>query len=268
MKRFLISSLYLFFTFHFLGVLAQTKSAYIEYDCPNFDKNKKDGKKWKNSDEKEIKVSKISRTIKFNPVNLTERKLEIPNFMQFKNNRTDFTASGEEEFKLLVEKTKLFLGANKRGYGIHFQISGCASQIPTSYDYSKPNNNILPDGSSIKGKTSIQNNKMLALSRAIEFGKKIKNEFPDIALDIPTIDQITLGTTPWDIQKQKQLNKAYEKKDTLAIAAIFEPYQKEQFVMVKTNEYTRKCSTQNGFELFSCHFARFSFRTKRTKIGD
>jgi hypothetical protein len=240
MKRFLISSLYLFLTLHFSSAFSQTKSAYIEYDCPNFDKNKKDGKKWKNSDEKEIKISKVSHTIKFNPVNLTERKLEIPSFMHFKNNQTDFTASGEEEFKSLVEKTKLFLGANKRGYGVQFHISGCASQIPTSFDFTKPNNNILPDGTSIKGKTSIQNNKMLALSRAIEMGKKIKAEFPDIGIEIPTLQQIKLGTTPWNAQKQKQLNKAYEKKDTAAIANLYEPYQKDQYVTVKTNEYTQE----------------------------
>jgi hypothetical protein len=238
MKSYMLPLVISFLIISLKDVFAQSKATYIEYDCPDFDKNKA-GKKWKNSDAKEIKISKISHTIKFNPINLTDRKLDIPTFKQFKNNMTDFTADGEEEFKILVEKMKKYLGANSLGYGVRLQISGSASQIPTSFDFTKPNNNIMPNGSSIKGKTSIQNNKMLALARAIELGKKIKAEFPDIGLDIPSLDQITLGKTAWTIQKQKELNKAVEKKDSVAIATLYEPYQKEQFVMIKTNEYTQ-----------------------------
>lgn len=208
-------------------------------DCPDFikAKAKREGKKPKPGNGHEAKLARGTNVIKFNVIQLADRKLDIPAFKQFKNNMTDFTADGEEEFKKLVQKLKEHLGDNITGEGVELVIVGSASQIPTSFDPSKPNNNIRPDGSSIQGKTTIENNKLLALARATELGKKIKAIFPEIQLAIPTLDQIKLGPTPWTESAQKRLNAAVVKKDQLAINKVYEPYQKEQYVMVSTKDY-------------------------------
>jgi hypothetical protein len=208
-------------------------------NCPDFKKAKetRDSKKPLLETTGGAKIIRGSNTIKFNVVKLSDKKLEIPAFKQFKNNMTDFTSDGEEEFKKIVVKIHDYLGPNTNGEGVTLEVIGSASQIPTSFDPSKPNNNINPDGSSILGATTIENNKLLALARASELGKKIKAVFPEIELEISKLDGIQLGKTTWDENAQKRLNVAVEKKDKKAIEAIFAPYQKEQFVMVRTKEY-------------------------------
>jgi len=215
------------------------RNAMAQQDCPDFKKAKsiRDAKKPKESHDTEVKLVRGTNTIRFNVIKLDDRKLEIPAFKQFKNNMTDFTADGEEEFKRLVEKLKLHLGPNTTGEGVHLEIIGSASQIPTSFDPSKLNNNILPDGGSLPGKTTIENNKLLALARATELGKKIKSLFPEVVLDIPKLEEIQLGGTPWTDATQKKLNTAVERKDQKAIDAVYAPYQKEQYVMVRTKDY-------------------------------
>lgn len=216
-------------------------SGYVlaQQDCPDFRKAKavRDAKKPKEIHDNEVKLVRGANTIKFNVIKLNDRKLEIPAFKQFKNNMTDFTADGEEEFKRLVEKLRTHLGPNTTGEGVSLEIIGSASQIPTSFDPSKPNNNILSDGSSLPGKTTIENNKLLALARATELGKKIKAIFPEIQLNIPNLEDIHLGETPWTESTQKKLNAAVAKKDQKAVEAVYAPYQKEQYVMVRTKDY-------------------------------
>jgi hypothetical protein len=208
-------------------------------ECPDFVKAKetREGKKPKEDASEGAKILRGTNVIKFNVIKLSEKKLDIPAFKQFQNNMTDFTADGEAEFKLVVKKIHDYLGTNTNGAGVTLEVIGSASQIPTSFDPTKPNNNIQPDGSSIPGKTTIENNKQLALARATELGKKIKLVFPEIQLKIPTLSEIKLGTTPWDAVAQKKLNAATVKKDEKAIDAIHEPYQKEQYVMVRSKEY-------------------------------
>ena len=208
-------------------------------DCPDFKKAKaiRDGKKPKEGQSADVKLLRGKTMIKFNVIKLGDRKLEIPAFKQFKNNMTDFTADGEEEFKRIVEKLRVHFGPNTTGEGAKLEIIGSASQIPTSFDPSKPNNNIHADGTSLAGKTTIENNKLLALARATELGNKIKRVFPDVELSIPSLSEIELGATPWNDNAQKRLNAAVEKKDAKAIDAVYAPYQKEQYVMVRTRDY-------------------------------
>ena len=92
-----------------------------------------------------------------------------------------FLKTLEEQFKLIIKEIRQYLGANnKTGEGVTLKIFGSASQIPTSFDPSKPNNNIRPDGSSIPGRTSIENNKKLAQARALELANKIKKVLEDL----------------------------------------------------------------------------------------
>lgn len=214
-------------------------NSMAQTDCPDFRKAKsvREGKKPKSETDEEVKLTRGNNTIKFNVIRLDDRKLEIPAFKQFKNNMTDFTADGVEEFKRLVEKLRIHLGPNTMGEGVKLDVVGSASQIPTSFDPSMPNNNIRADGTSLPGKTTIENNKLLALARATELGKKIKAVFPEIELSIPSLDEIHLGETPWNDNAQKRLNIAVEKKDQKAIDLVYAPYQKEQYVMVRTRDY-------------------------------
>ena len=220
-------------------VLFKTTLFAQKMDCPDFKKakNVREGKKPKEDNAGEVKLIRGNNIIKFNVIKLGDYKLDIPAFKQFKNNMTDFTADGEAEFKRLVEKVRTYLGENTTGEGVVLEIIGSASQIPTSFDPSKPNNNINFDGSSFPGKTNIENNKKLALARATELGKKVKYVFPEIELDIPDLEDIKLGETPWNDANQKKLNLATIKKDQNAINAVYAPFQKEQYVMVRTREY-------------------------------
>lgn len=195
-------------------------------------------------EETEVFEASIRRGIKkihFDIVRIKHAELEIPAFKQFKNNMTDFTRHGEEQFKEIIEKIRTYLGDNTNGAGITLRIIGSASQIPTSYDPEKPNNNINSDGSSIVGQTSIENNRKLARARALELAKKIKLVFSEIGINTPSLDQITLGDTPWDEEAQNKLNDAVIRGDETAKQAVFEPFQKEQFVKVESQgEYERK----------------------------
>lgn len=189
----------------------------------------------------EASIRRASRKIHFDIIQIKQDELEIPAFKQFKNNMTDFTAHGEEQFKEIISKIRDYLGDNTNGKGITLKIIGSASQIPTSYDPSKPNNNINPDGSSIVGQTSIENNRKLAQARALELAKKIKLVFSEIGIKTPSLSEIKLGETPWDEDAQKRLNDAVIRKDEAAKAKVFEPYQKEQFVKVESqSEYIKK----------------------------
>ncbi len=208
-------------------------------NCPDFKKAKdvREGKKPKESADAGARILRGTNVIKFNVIKLSDKRLDIPAFKQFKNNMTDFTANGEAEFKLVVQKIRDYLGDNTNGAGVVLDVIGSASQIPTSFDPTMPNNNIKSDGSSIAGKTTIDNNKQLALARATELGKKIKAVFSEIELNIPKLGDIKLGATPWDAQAQKRLNAATVKKDQKAIDAVHAPYQKEQYVMVRSREF-------------------------------
>jgi len=212
-------------------------------DCPVKVSIKMDGYEVVNSDfvpSAKANLVRSSTTIKFDMVNLDDIKLNIPAFKQFKNNKTDFTENGEKEFREIVQKTKLFIDTDNQGKAITLKITGSASQIPTSFDPSKPNNNLQPDGGSIAGKTSIENNKQLAKARADELAKKLKHMFPSITVTSPTLQEIRLGEQKWTTENQKMLNKAVAKKDRVGIDAIFEPFQKDQWVMVQSTDRTTK----------------------------
>lgn len=189
----------------------------------------------------EASIRRASRKIYFDIIQIKQDELEIPAFKQFKNNMTDFTAHGEEQFKEIISKIRDYLGDNTNGKGITLKITGSASQIPTSYDPSKPNNNINPDGSSIIGQTTIENNRKLAQARALELAKKIKLVFSEIGIKTPSLSEIQLGETPWNEDAQRRLNDAVIRKDEVAKAKVFEPFQKEQFVKVESqSEYLKK----------------------------
>ncbi|TAG52224.1 MAG: hypothetical protein EAZ27_12565 [Cytophagales bacterium] len=179
-----------------------------------------------------------TQTLKFNLVNVNDIQLNIPAFKQFKNNRTDFTEDGETAFKEIIEKVKLFLGTDNKNKPISLKITGSASQIPTSFDANLPNNNLNPDGSSISGKTSIENNKKLAKARADELAKKLRHFFPTLTITTPNLNEIKLGVEKWDYSHQKLLAEAIKKKDRVAMDKVFEPFQKDQWVMLQSADRT------------------------------
>ena len=216
------------------------------YKCPDKPDKKTVVEAAPKEPEEEVEVyeASIRRAVKkihFDIVRIKHAELEIPAFKQFKNNMTDFTSHGEEQFEEIIEKIRTYLGDNTNGAGITLRIIGSASQIPTSYDPEKSNNNINSDGSSIVGQTTIENNRKLARARALELAKKIKLVFSEIGINTPSLEQITLGETPWDEEAQNRLNDAVIRGDEQAKQAVFEPFQKEQFVKVESQgEYERK----------------------------
>ena len=195
-------------------------------------------------------IKRFTRGIHFDIIELEAAFLDIPAFKQFENNMTNFTADGEEQFKEIVNKIRDYLGDNTNGYGVTLKIIGSASQIPTSYDPSKPNNNINTDGSSIIGQTSIENNKRLAQARAMELAKKIKEIFSQIEIVTPELDEIELGKTVWDLNAQKRLSNAHIRKDEAAKEKVFEPYQKEQFVKVESQESYMKTIKPEAIDMY------------------
>ena len=226
-----------------------------ELKCPDNRKSKKDEKgKFKDPSE-EIEdagasVKRFTRSIHFDIIELEMAHLDVPAFKQFKNNMTDFTVDGEEQFKTIIQKIRDFLGTNTQGYGITLKIIGSASQIPTSYNPSLPNNNINEDGSSIYGETSIENNKALARARAMELAKKIKEVFSFITIETPTLEEITLGETVWDETAKQRLVEAHINGDLEAKQLLFEPYQKEQFVKVESQDSYMKTVKPEAIDMF------------------
>jgi hypothetical protein len=188
--------------------------------------------------------------MKFNVIQLDDIKLNIPAFKQFKNNKTDFTADGEHQFTELLTKIKAFIGTDNKGKPFEIKITGSASQIPTSFDPTKPNNNLRPDGGSLYGKTSIENNRLLAKARADELAKKIKHHFPTLNIITPKLEEIKLGSTPWTPEVQQALNAATKKKDKAAIEKIFEPFQKDQWVMLSSGDRTSKTIQPEAVKMY------------------
>ncbi|TAF75520.1 MAG: hypothetical protein EAZ53_05315 [Bacteroidetes bacterium] len=191
-----------------------------------------------------------TQTLKFNLVEVNDIQLNIPAFKQFKNNRTDFTEDGEHVFKEITEKIKLFLGTDNKNKPFLLHIAGSASQIPTSFDPKKPNNNLKPDGSSISGQTSLENNKLLAKARADELAKKLKHLFPTLSITSPNLAEIKIGEEKWNWQHQKELAEAIKKKDRKAMDLIFEPFQKDQWVVVNSSDRTTKKIQPESVKMF------------------
>ncbi|TAF77681.1 MAG: hypothetical protein EAZ53_01960 [Bacteroidetes bacterium] len=195
-------------------------------------------------------IRRSIKSVHFDVVKLEDIHLDIPAFKQFKNNMTDFTLDGEHEFHTIISKIAVFLGTNHEGKGVTLKIMGSASQIPTSFDPEKPNFNINKDGSSIIGKTSIENNKKLAKARADELAKKINQVFPSIEIITPTIYEIQIGETKWTKETQAALNKAFLKKDKKAIEEVYAPFQKDQWVKVESKERTSKIVKPESLKMY------------------
>ncbi|MDX2189069.1 MAG: hypothetical protein SFY32_04330 [Bacteroidota bacterium] len=191
-----------------------------------------------------------TNTMKMNIIEIKDIKLNIPAFKQFKNNRTDFTEDGEEEFKLLIAKLGYYLETDNHGKPFVLKITGSASQIPTSFDPSKPNNNLRKDGGSIYGKTSIENNKMLAKARADELGKKIKAIFPKLNIVTPTLEEIKLGETPWTPWFQNRLVEATKTRKREEIDKVFAPFQKDQWVKLESGDITSKTIQPEALKMY------------------
>ena len=191
-----------------------------------------------------------TNSVHFDVVKLEDIHLDIPAFKQFKNNMTDFTADGEHEFQVIVHKIGVYLGTNYEGKGVTLKIMGSASQIPTSFDPALSRNNINPDGSSIIGKTSIEHNRKLAKARADELAKKIIAVFPSIQIITPKIEDIQLGATKWTKECQLKLSEAFRKKDKIAAKAVYEPFQKDQWVKVESKEKTSKSIQPESIRMY------------------
>jgi len=103
---------------------------------------------------------------------------------------------------------------------------------------------VNPDGSSIKGQTTIENNIYLAHARAMELAYCIKAIYPLIEVLTPKFEDIELGKTKWDFKTQKALDKAYLAGDHIGKEQVFEPFQKEQYVLVERKDLFIKRSDQ------------------------
>lgn len=195
-------------------------------------------------------IRRSIKSVHFDVVKLEDVHLDIPAFKQFKNNMTDFTLDGEQEFQSIISKIAIFLGTNHEGKGVSLQITGSASQIPTSFNPEKPNFNINKDGSSIVGQTSIQNNRQLAKARADELAKKIIKVFPSIEIKTPKNEEIEIGETKWTNQTQQALNKAFLKKDKKAMNEVYAPFQKDQWVKVASKERSSKLVKPESLKMY------------------
>ena len=240
--------------------LFRNEQKQMELKCPDKNSRKKKEKdiKYVATEEyddyqatPDVLINTAVEEIHFDIIKLSENKLEIPAFKQFKNNMTDFTADGEEEFKTIISKIRDFLGDNTDGKGVTLKIIGSASQIPTSFDPTKPNNNIQANGSSIPGQTSIDNNKLLAQARATELAKKIQLVFGNITIITPELSDIQLGATPWDWRAQRDLNEAIHSEKQGAVDAVFAPFQKEQFVQVESEEVHAKTVKPKSIKMYT-----------------
>ncbi len=233
------------------------KQKRMALKCPT-DKGKRGKRKGKIQyiEPKEVEQNGASlhrrtRAIHFDIIEIEEARLDIPAFKQFKNNHTDFTEDGEEQFKLIIQKIRNYLGPeNTTGEGVTLKIIGSASQIPTSFDPSKPNNNVRKDGSSIPGQTNIENNRKLAQARALELAKKIQKVFTKIKVETPKLSEIKLGETRWDADAQRRLNDAHLRGDQAGKNAVFEPYQKEQYVKVESKESKKRTIKPNAINMY------------------
>ncbi len=222
--------------------------------CPNLDddKGKSIGdifkRKPQNPEEDGAHLKRRVHSVRFDIIQVGDKTLDIPAFKQFHNNMTDFTADGETEFQQIIEKIRNYLGENTDGDGVTLEIIGGASQIPTSFDPSKPNNNILPNGSSIPGQTSVENNRLLAQARATELAKKIKQVFVNIEIITPALEDIHLGETAWTQEHKKRLSEAFLTNNEELKNQIYEPFQHEQFVKVISKEERHLTVKPNALE--------------------
>ena len=189
--------------------------------------------------------------ISFDVVYLEQSKLDIPSFKQFKNNRTDFSELGHVEFEKIVSQIREYLGKNTDGSGVTLKIWGSASQIPTSFDPSKPQNNIHKNGASIKGQTNIKNNKLLAHARATSLADKIREIFTKIKIITPDASETKVGETAWTREVQRQLDKAYLAGDREKMEEVYAPFQKEQFVKVESHETFIKTIQPNSISMYN-----------------
>lgn len=232
----------------FLGIFNREEN---KLDCPDKSKKRPDNPDVITVENNtKANIVRSSNSVHFDVVQLDDIHLDIPAFKLFRNNMTDFTADGEQEFHEIVLKIAVFLGTNHEGKGVTLKIIGSASQIPTSFDPQKPNNNINPDGSSIAGRTNIANNRMLAKARADQLAKKINEIFPSITIDIPKLEDIQLGSTKWTDETQRALNEAVRKKDKAAIQNVYEPFQKDQWVKVESKERTRRIVQPESIKMY------------------
>ncbi|MDX2195313.1 MAG: hypothetical protein NW207_02760 [Cytophagales bacterium] len=221
-------------------------------ECPDIDRKSENNFEYDPgaSNYSKANLVRSSNSVHFDVIALDDIHLDIPAFKQFKNNMTDFTSDGEHQFQAILQKIGVFLGANYEGKGVTLNIIGSASQIPTSFDPSKPNNNINPDGSSILGKTSIANNKMLAKARADELAKRIMAVFPSINIMTPKLEDIKIGDTKWTKAEQHALSKAYLKGDKEGMMQVYEPFQKDQWVKVESKERASKTIQPESIKMY------------------
>lgn len=178
----------------------------------------------------------ITSTLRFETIDLENKQLDIPEFKQFKNNRSEFTGEGDTQFNKILGQLKDYLGEDSNGDGATLRITGSASQIPTSYHPNKPNYGINPDGSSIRGETSVENNIFLAYDRAMTLAYKIKETYPYIDIITPELEEIKLGKTKWTMAVREELYRAIQANDKEAIAKVYEPFQKDQFVKIESQD--------------------------------
>lgn len=190
----------------------------------------------KNIGDKTVKLIPLTSSLRFETIDLETKKLEIPEFKQFKNNRSEFTANGQEQFDRIIQLLYDYLGEGSNGKGATIKIVGSASQIPTSYHPNKPNYGINPDGSSITGQTSVENNIFLAYDRAMTLAYSIKEVFPYLDVLTPELEEIKLGPTKWTMAVREKLYYAKKRGDEEEIKEIYAPYQKEQFVKIESQD--------------------------------
>ncbi|MCP4520764.1 MAG: hypothetical protein GY827_03570 [Cytophagales bacterium] len=219
---------------------------HVTVECPDFDQNSSPSRRKiqkiidKNVRDHTVKLIPVTSSLRFETIDLENKKLDIPEFKQFKNNRSEFTADGKEQFDRIIQTLYDYLGEGSDGDGATIKIVGSASQIPTSYHPNKPNYGLNPDGSSITGETSIENNVFLAHDRAMTLAYSIKEVFPFLEVVTPELEEIELGPTEWTMDVREKLYYAKLRGDEEEVKRIYAPYQKEQFVKIESQDVFAK----------------------------
>lgn len=108
----------------------------------------------------------------------------------FKYNRTS-VQTDKESYKKMLAQVEKFVEENPDAR-FEITVHGNSSQVPTSYDNTKDNNNLGDNFKSLPGQAEVQNNKMLAQDRADALLKQIlvdlKVKNPDILKKISSVN--------------------------------------------------------------------------------
>jgi len=117
------------------------------------------------------------------------QELEVQENDLFKYNRTT-VQTDRESYKKMISDIEEFVEKNPNAQ-FEITVHGNSSQVPTSYDNTKANNNLGDGFKSLPGQATVDNNKMLAQDRSDALLKQVlvdlKSKNPDILKKIKSV---------------------------------------------------------------------------------